>query len=214
METSFSLSVSLLGPFMDRSSPSYPAFWSLLCHQSSAHPLSPCPEMSSFLLYPQHPPNNVFTDHPLYVSKPSQSSLSPFISMTSNPGCSSDVPIFNPVHPSSWKKILTSPTLPPPVLPPVFSSLPLSPKLRDGLVSLPSCTSSPLCLMLLYLHATYSELSNSFVLVEGCHMTLFCYLKVILGTLIPALTFRWMLVRATLPQQMQTALRTGDVLHC
>ena len=50
-------------------------------------------------LHLQYPSKHLFTIPPLYVSKSSQSSLSYFISETSNPGCSSDVLLGPSAHP-------------------------------------------------------------------------------------------------------------------
>lgn len=69
------------------------------CHHIQNSPLSLSSFSLSWQLHFQHPSTSLFII-PLYMSKLSQSScLSYFISKMSNPGCYSDVLIFNSIHP-------------------------------------------------------------------------------------------------------------------
>ena len=76
-------------------------------HPPPSSSLTPTNFMSSFtasinLLFGLPPgflPANIFIIPPLYMSKPSQSGLSGFISKTSNMRCPSDELIPDPIHP-------------------------------------------------------------------------------------------------------------------
>ena len=162
-------------------------------HLPPSHPLLSYPLTSSInlllgLLFPlswqlnrQHPSPNIPSIFPQYMSKPTQSCLTYFLSKPSHLRCPlmySFLILSILVTPS---ENLTSSTLPPPAPPPVFSSVPPSSARTTVLVSLPPCIPS-LSLYLVFacrrslltFFSTYSilpALSSSLLLDSPLHCT-------------------------------------------